>query len=505
MTGWNVPRPTWSVTLATSHPRTASRPSSALVMCRPAVGAATAPSMPRVDGLVALGVVGLVVALDVRRQRDVAAARGSPASTGARREVPERHLEQAVVLGAPEQRATRRATRRRACRRLAPQTSTSVPNRSGLLAFPSARQTSRERASPGGDFDGFVVRRCADEEDLDLAAGVALAAQEPARNDSRVVDDDERPRGQQLGELTDATVLGWARVPLSPGDRTSKRAPSRSSRRALRDELGREARSRMCRRACGCAATARRSRSRRASCGEAVPAPPPSTNGCHATTGPGAAHARGELGPQERASSRQLVRLGHEADRAAVGADELPLAQMVGAREDDADLRVVRRGPGARAGCRWSRASSGRRQPGRRARAARMSKAASATGAVSDLEPLDAQTDGEHAGMVRFVVDDQHSGQGASPSPEAGCHAKSSARSRGSSWVPAPCLPRRSANRACLADVALTRPAVHGGSQCVTALAEVGAQRFQPCADAALAGLNDASATRRSRSPSRRC
>ena len=43
-TGLNVPGPTCSVTKAISTPRLARRWSNSRVMCRPAVGAATAPA-----------------------------------------------------------------------------------------------------------------------------------------------------------------------------------------------------------------------------------------------------------------------------------------------------------------------------------------------------------------------------------------------------------------------------------------------------------------------------
>ena len=74
-TGRNVPAPTCSVTLCRPTPRACSRASSASVKCRPAVGAATAPSsrakMRLVVGAVAL--VGRAARGDIGRQRHLAA------------------------------------------------------------------------------------------------------------------------------------------------------------------------------------------------------------------------------------------------------------------------------------------------------------------------------------------------------------------------------------------------------------------------------------------------
>ena len=102
MTGWNVPRPTWSVTVAMSHSRTASRPRSARRHVEPGGRGGDGAVHPSEDRLVALGVFGAVVALDVRGERDVPerADRFVDRSATPNRET---GFEQSVVLGATEE------------------------------------------------------------------------------------------------------------------------------------------------------------------------------------------------------------------------------------------------------------------------------------------------------------------------------------------------------------------------------------------------------------------
>ena len=67
MTGWKVPRPTWRVTLAISQPRTASAPEQRRGEVQARRGRGDGAVDAGEDGLVAVRVLGVVVALDVRR------------------------------------------------------------------------------------------------------------------------------------------------------------------------------------------------------------------------------------------------------------------------------------------------------------------------------------------------------------------------------------------------------------------------------------------------------
>ena len=155
-------------------------------------------------------------------QARIAASTGSPDGR------PERDLEQPVVVGAAEQADHERGGPvSRAARAV---TSTSAPNLSGLLALPSARQTSAARTSPGATSSSRTPD-APDEEDLDPPAGVALPAEEARRDDARVVDDDERPGGEQVRQLGDAPVLGRGRRRAAAPAAARARAPRRAAAR----------------------------------------------------------------------------------------------------------------------------------------------------------------------------------------------------------------------------------------------------------------------------------
>ena len=227
VTGWNVPSPTCSVTLATSH---AARREPA----EQRVGQVQ-PRGRRRDRAVARArrrsgsarVVGLVVALDVRRQRDVAAR----ASTRLRRRArptggAERDLEQA------RRPPSVRARHERAGPHAAPPGRIDVarPDRSGFDALPSARHRSAARtscpASPSSSPQPVATRSTSTRPPVSR-----LRPEEARGDDARVVDDDERARARSGSS---EIAHGRVRRAPPPASSTSRRAPSRSGGGALR-------------------------------------------------------------------------------------------------------------------------------------------------------------------------------------------------------------------------------------------------------------------------------
>ena len=138
--------------------------------------------------------------------------------------VREPDFEQAILVSPPEQPDQLSPTA--ALRSLARRTSTSVPNFSGLLALPRARQDfAMARIASAAVLDGLVARPGARGGPRRGPRSRACGPTAARWNDSRVVDDHKRPRRQKLRELSDATVLrGGSGAASSPGEQDEQRA-----------------------------------------------------------------------------------------------------------------------------------------------------------------------------------------------------------------------------------------------------------------------------------------
>jgi len=213
-------------------------------------------------------------------------------------------------------------------------------------------------------------------------------------------DDDQRSRRQELREVADALVRErrFAGEKDQPGVLTL-------GRRTLRDELR------------GKAHTEGRPR---ASCGRAIASRPgqgqlrPRTaaamgvgQGRRAGDTKGwSSSPAGSLLRRKRASSLRSNGLGTKADRATVGADQLSLAQVVRAGQDDASARMLLADqraswmPFVPGNIRSTTAASNDSRVSRRS-------AASCVGRDFDIEAFDTKADGGDTRVIRFIFDDQ--------------------------------------------------------------------------------------------------
>jgi hypothetical protein len=117
------------------------------------------------------------------------------------------------------------------------------------------------------------------------------------------------------------------------------------------------------------------------------------------------ARLRTELGAKKAREVGYVERLGDERYGAAVGADELPFAEMIRAREDDAGVRVAfAQQPGE-----LNAVGAGHHEVDHgKVEVLRLEHEKRAVGVHRrlDVESLNSQADCHDPGVVRFVIDD---------------------------------------------------------------------------------------------------
>jgi hypothetical protein len=117
------------------------------------------------------------------------------------------------------------------------------------------------------------------------------------------------------------------------------------------------------------------------------------------------ARLRTELGAKKAREVRYVERLGDERYGAAVSADELPFAEVIRARKDDAGVGVAF----AQEAGELNAVGAGHHEVDDRKvevlRLEHAKRAVSVHGRL-DVESLNSQADCNHPGVVRFVIDD---------------------------------------------------------------------------------------------------
>ena len=248
----------------------------------------------------------------------------------------------------------------------------------------------------------------------------SFVPEDARRNDLRVVDDDERARGDELGELGDRAVLQRAARRHDEEPRLLALGGGR-----LRDQLGRQRVVERARRASRCnsaIASARPGRAerragrattrsrRRAS--ERAAVDPSDVDAPEAAS---ACQRRRELGGPETFARMKLTTsptsygFGMKPADAAVGALELPFAEVVGARQQDPRSgwpRLISRASSSPFGPPSS-AASGRRARARRASPRGALRALARRARQHDLEALDAKRTREERGVAIGGVDEE--------------------------------------------------------------------------------------------------